>query len=131
MNWMQKYFSDGAIFIALAMIAAGCTTKSQARLEAQNAYLAGQNAILQQQQAQAQSSTNSVTIVGPVQNSQVPWVTGLTLVQAVATANYLDAHEPKQIVITRAGESATLDANVLFNGTVVPLEAGDVIELRQ
>lgn len=131
MNRVQKYFLGGAVFIVLAMLAVGCTTKSQARLEAQNAYLAGQNAALRQQQAQAQSSTDSVTVVGPVQNPQVPWVAGLTLVQAIATANYLDAHEPKQIIITRAGESATLEAAVLFNGTVVPLEAGDVIELRQ
>jgi len=65
-----------------------------------------------------------------VQNPQVPWVAGLTLVQAIATANYLGVNDPKQIIITRAGESAALDPKVLFNGTVVPLEAGDVIELR-
>jgi hypothetical protein len=126
----QHILFGGAILIMLALVATGCTTKSQARLQAQNAYLAGQNAALRQQQ-QLQPSTNSVTIVGPVQNAQVPWVAGLTLAQAIATANYLDANEPKQIVITRDGESTTLDANVLFNGTVVPVEAGDVIELRQ
>jgi hypothetical protein len=92
------------------------------------AFLAGQNAVLRQQQ---QSQTPIVTLVGPVQNPQVPWVAGLTLAQAIATANYLDSHEPKQIIITRDGESATLDAQVLLNGAVVPLEAGDVVELRQ
>jgi hypothetical protein len=30
----------------------------------------------------------------------------------------------------RQGESATLDANVLLDGTDIPLETGDVIELR-
>ena len=54
----------------------------------------------------------------------------MTLLQALATANYLDARGPKQIIITRDGESATLKPDVLFNGDVVPLEAGDVIELR-
>ena len=107
----------------------GCTTKSEARREARDAYLAGQNQVLLQQQAEAQAP--SVTIVGPVQNSKVPWIAGLTLVQALATANYLDSQGPKQIIITRNGENATLDPNVLFNGSVVPLEAGDVIELRQ
>jgi len=114
--------------LMLAVAATGCTTNSKARLREQNAFLAGQNAALRQQQ---QSQTPSVTIVGPVQNPQVPWVAGLTLVQAVATANYLDSRPPKQIIITRNGESATLDAKVLMNGAVVPLEAGDVIELRQ
>ncbi len=118
------------IILVSVIVATGCTTKSRARMDSQNAYLAGQNAALRQQQA-LQSQAGSVTIVGPVQNPQVPWVAGLTLVQALATANYLDSHQPKQIIITRAGESATLDASVLFNGAVVPLEAGDVVELRQ
>jgi hypothetical protein len=113
--------------LMLAAAATGCTTDSKARLKEQNAFLAGQNAALREQQ---QLQTPSVTIVGPVQNPQVPWVAGLTLVQAIATANYLDAREPKQIIITHDGESATLDANILLNGAAVPLEAGDVIELR-
>ena len=95
--------------------------------KAQSAFLAGQNAALRQQQQQEQPS---VTIIGPVQNPQVPWVAGLTLAQAIATANYLDSREPKEIIITRDGESATLDAKVLLNGAVVPLEAGDVITIR-
>ena len=115
------------LILVLALAATGCTTKSKSRAEAQHAYLAGQNAALRQQQA---AQAPGVTIVGAVQNPQVPWVAGLTLVQAVATANYLDKHEPKKIIITRQGESAALDANVLFNGTDIPLEIGDVIELR-
>ena len=55
---------------------------------------------------------------------------GLTLAQAIATANYLDSHEPKTIIITRQGESAQLDANILLNGVAVPLEPGDMVELR-
>ncbi|HAO81048.1 MAG TPA: hypothetical protein DCQ92_19175 [Verrucomicrobia subdivision 3 bacterium] len=77
-----------------------------------------------------QQQAAGVTMVGPVQNPQVPWVAGLTLAQAVATANYIGAQEPKRIIITRQGESAALDAKVLFNGTDIPLEIGDVIELR-
>ncbi|HEY4415549.1 MAG TPA: hypothetical protein VGO57_07645 [Verrucomicrobiae bacterium] len=125
----MKYFAGSSALILSLILAGGCTTKSEARLQAQNAYLAGQNTVLQQHQVTPASTT--VTIIGPVQNPQVPWVAGLTLVQALATANYQDQRDPKQIIITRDGESATLDANVLFNGTVVPLEAGDVVELRQ
>ena len=98
-------------------------------MEARDAYLAGQNSALRQ--AQTDSESPGVTIVGPVQNPKVPWVAGMTLLQALATANYLDSNNPKAIIITRDGESATLDPNVLFNGAVIPLEPGDVIELRR
>jgi len=116
--------------VLLALAATGCTTKSQARLKEQNAFLAGQNTVLLQQQAQTAAQTPGVTIVGPVQHPEVPWVTGLTLAQAITTANYVGADAPKQIVITRHGESAAMDAKVLLNGTDIPLEIGDVIELR-
>ncbi|MGC9941742.1 MAG: hypothetical protein ABSE48_07890 [Verrucomicrobiota bacterium] len=115
--------------LGLLLGVTGCTTESHARLEERDAYLAGQNEALQQQKAEEQMP--SVMIIGPVQNPRVPWVAGLTLVQALATANYLDSHGPKQIILTRNGESATLDPNVLFNGDMVPLEAGDVIQLRR
>ena len=115
--------------LLLALVAMGCTTKSTARLKEQNAFLAGQN-LAMQQQAQAAALAQGVKIVGAVQQTQVPWVAGLTLAQAIATANYTGTDEPKQIIITRQGESAVLDAKVLLNGTNIPLEVGDVIELR-
>lgn len=86
--------------------------------------------MLMQQQALTAAQSPGVTIVGAVQHPQVPWVAGLTLAQAVATANYIGADEPKQIIITRQGESATLNAKVLLNGANIPLAIGDVIELR-
>ena len=59
--------------------------------------------------------------------SPIAW---LELAQAVATANYIGLHEPRQIILTRQGESAVLDAKILLSGAVVPLEPGDLIELR-
>jgi len=90
------------------------------------AYVAGQNAAFQRLTQQ----TNGVTVLGPVQNTQVPWVAGLTLAQAIATANYMDPHNPKEIIITRQGESAKLAPKELLNGVDIPLEPGDVIEIR-
>ena len=119
-----------SVILTLALAAAGCASKSTARLKEQNAFLAGQNLALQQQQAQNAAQTPGVTVVGAVQHPQVAWVVGLTLAQAVATANYVGADEPTQIIITRQGESAAMDAKVLLDGTVIPLEVGDVIELR-
>ncbi len=117
---------SGLIILSLILGLTGCTTRTTARLEAQNAYLSGQNAVLRQQQAQGAG----VTIKGSVQIQQVAWVAGLTLAQAVATANYLGEKAPKEIILTRQGESATLDAKILLNGPEISLEIGDVIELR-
>ena len=127
MNRRGTFLFVLAFSLPVAVLLAGCTTKSGAQARAQQAYLSGQNAALRQQQA---AQFSGITVVGPVQNAQVPWVAGLTLAQAIATANYLDSHEPKTIIITRQGESAQLDAKVLLNGVAVPLEPGDVIELR-
>jgi hypothetical protein len=118
------------VIVLLAVAASGCTTKSTARLREQNAYLAGQNAVLQQNQAQTEAQAPGVTIVGAVQHPHVPWVAGMTLAQAIATANYVGQEQPKQIIITRNGESAAMDANVLLNGSDIPLEIGDTVELR-
>ena len=120
--------------LVAGILSSSCVSKSQARLRERNAFLEGQNATLQQEQAQATAKSAAespgVTVVGSVQHPQVPWVTGLTLAQAITTANYVGAEEPKQIIITRNGESATMDASVLLNGTDIPLEIGDIIELR-
>lgn len=104
----------------------GCASSSgQTRL--QMAELARENEALKRQIA---ALGKGVTVIGPVQNSFVPWVAGLTLTQAIATANYLNPKAPRWITITRNGESAQLDAGVLLNGTPVPLEPGDVVELQ-
>jgi hypothetical protein len=121
MNWTP------VILLLLALATAGCTTDSKARMEAHDAFLAGQNEALQQQQSAAFST---VTVLGPVQNHKVPWVVGLTLTQAIATANYLGEHDPKEIIITHQGQSARLNPRVLLSGVEIPLEAGDVIEVR-
>ena len=112
--------------LVVVLAVGGCATKSRPTA-AQVSFLAGQNMILQRQ---LDAQFHGVTVIGAVQNQQVPWVAGLTLAQAVATANYIGQDEPKQIVITHQGESATLDANVLFGGTDIPVEPGDTIELR-
>jgi hypothetical protein len=131
---MQARFWILVVALIAGILTGGCVSKSEARLRERNAFLEGQNTALQQQQAKtaAQTAAESpgVTIVGSVQHPQVPWITGLTLAQALSTANYVGADEPKQIILTRHGESATMDANVLLNGTDIPLEIGDIIELR-
>ena len=121
-----------AVCVAASLIlmtaVAGCSTHSKSKAKMQAAYLAGQNAAFQQQLQAAQFS--GITVVGQVQNPRVPWVAGLTLAQAIATANYVGSQEPAEIIITRNGESARMDASVLTDGTDVPLEIGDVVEIH-
>ena len=134
MDGWRKFFCAGvaaAIFLLSAVLFCGCVSKSKAQAQAQAraAYLAGQNAALRQQQVEAQAP--GVTVVGPVQNPDVPWVEGLTLAQAIATAKYLGQHDPKEIIITRQGESAKLAPKMLLNGADVPLEPGDIITIHE
>ena len=128
MNWYLKSFCVGGIS-ALLMAASfcGCVTKSQARAQVQAAYLAGQNDAL----AKMAGVDQAVIIVGPVEHPKVPWVEGLTLSQAIATANYTSHRNPKTITITRQGEQAVVNPKVLLNGQVVPLEPGDTITIRE
>jgi len=134
MDRWRKFFCVGvasAILASSAMLFCGCVSKAKAQARAQQAYLAGQNAALRRQQAEAEAQAPGVTVVGPVQYPDVPWVEGLTLAQAVATANYLGQHDPKEIIITRQGESAKLAPKMLLNGADVPLEPGDIITIHE
>ncbi len=129
-KWTPPISYVGVAALALllnAVLFCSCISKSKAQARAQAAYIAGQNVALRQQQAQAPG----VTVIGPVQNSSVPWVEGLTLAQAIATANYLGQHDPKEIIITRQGESAKLAPKLLLNGADVPLEPGDIVTINE
>jgi len=119
-----KLFSGGLL---LALAAAGCVTRSQANARARAAYLAGQNAALAGIAGQGQG----VGIVGPVRHFNVPWVEGLTLSQAIATAEYTGRNNPSEITITRHGVAINIDPDDLLNGHVVPLEPGDTITIRE
>lgn len=119
-----------ALSIFGAVIFSGCVTHRQAAAQAHQAFLAGQNAALRQQE-QKTAQTQGVTVVGPVQNPHVPWVVGLTLAQAVATANYTGQQPPESIaVITPHGLRTTFKASVLLNGKSVVLQPGDMVELH-
>jgi hypothetical protein len=115
-----------ALFI-LSLAVSGCVTQSKARADARAAYLAGQRDAFASVTATQRTSIN---VVGPVQNHDVPWVEGLTLAQAIATANYTANGNPKEILLLRRGESATIDPRDLLNGHDVPLEPGDTITLQ-
>ena len=127
-GFLKLYCVGGILGVLIATSFCGCVTKSQANAQVQAAYLAGQRDALAKMAADQHPS---VYIVGSVQNSEVPWVEGLTLAQAIATANYTSRHNPKEITITRQGEQASINPKDLLNGHVVPLEPGDTITIRE
>jgi hypothetical protein len=128
MNKSLKFYCAGGVAaLLLATSFCGCVTKAQARAQAQAAYLAGQNDAL----AKMAGADQAIVIAGPVEHPNVPWIEGLTLSQAIATANYTGRRNPKAIIITRQGEQATVNPKVLLNGQVVPLEPGDTITIRE
>jgi len=120
-------FMLAALVVLTLMPVCGCVTKSQARADARAAYLAGQKDAFA---TIAATQRTGIKVFGPVQNSEVPWVEGMTLAQAIATATYTAPGNPKEIILLRRGENATIDPRDLLNGHDVPLEPGDTITLR-
>lgn len=109
--------------LLLALAATGCVTKSQAGAQARAAFLAGQKAAYQ---SMGQTMTD-VVVLGSVEKHQVPWVKGLTLVQALATANYTGPHDPTEIVVKRNSVQKRIDPKQLLGGQDMTLEPGDIV----
>lgn len=112
----------GILAVVLAGVA-GCVTKSQADAQARAAFVAGEN-VAYQNMASTQSS---VTMLGDLQKHQVPWMAGLTLGQALASAGYQGQHDPQDIILKRNSVETHIDPKDLLNGRDVTLQAGDVV----
>ena len=122
-----------ALLLPLALLVAGCTTKSQARANERAAFYAGQAQALSEQlaaQKPQRAPGNTVAIIGPVKVSTLAWTPGLTLAQTIFATEYIPAGEPSQIFITRNGSPIPISPQQLLNGEDIPLQAGDVVELR-
>src|SRR5215471_4462620 len=81
-----------------------CVSKAAANAQARAAFLAGQQQAMQQaqmRQAQTQIHGPTVTFVGPLKNSLLPWTADLTLAKAFVAADYYGPTDPQQIVIVR------------------------------
>ena len=106
----------------------GCTTHSQAEVQAQAAYIAGQRDAFDRMAAMQRTS---VVVIGPVQNPEVTWTNDLTLSQAIIAANYTSSKNPKGIILTRQGQTTRIDPRDLLHGHDVPLQPGDIVTLQQ
>jgi hypothetical protein len=111
--------------VILVLVAVGCVTKSQADAQARAAYMAGQQAAYQS----IQGGMTDITFLGSVKNHHVPWATGLTLAQALATASYTGSQDPQEIIVKRNSVETLVDPKQLLNGQDVSLQPGDVISV--
>jgi hypothetical protein len=107
----------------------GCVTKTEAKRQAQVAFMQGQQQAMMRMQ-QMQSHGPSVSFTGPVQSMVVAWHPGLTLAKAIISANYLGSGDPSAIVIHRYGQDIPIDPKTLLNGEDVPLQNGDTVEIQ-
>lgn len=115
--------------LALGLAASGCVTKATAQAQARAAFLAGQQQSLERLQ-QTQNRGPSVTFIGEVRNTLIPWTADLTLAKAIVAAEYYGATDPKEIVVTRDGQEMGIDPKRLLSGGDILLQPRDVVELR-
>ena len=113
--------------LGVALVSAGCVTKSQAQAQARAAYLAGQQEAMTRLQ-QAQAGGTNIRINGAVRIPILPWVNGLTLMKAIVTAEYT-GQEPAQILVLHHGIATRIDVKKLLAGEDVPLQPGDVVQI--
>jgi hypothetical protein len=120
----------GLALLLFAVALSGCVSKTKADERARAAFFAGQ------QQAQASLASHqathlgpTVTVLGDVKNTQVPWTADLTLAKALIAAEYYGPSDPTQIVIQRDGKEIVWDPKRLLTGQDIQLRPSDVIEL--
>jgi hypothetical protein len=109
--------------LVLALAATGCVSKSKADAQARAAYLAGQKAAYESIGTQQ----TAVVVLGDVQKHQIPWVQGLTLAQALATAVYQGETDPTQILVRRNSVETEVTPKDLLNGKDMALQPGDTV----
>ncbi len=114
-------------------VGAGCVSEKKAHLEAQQAYVAGQQQAMQAAlQAQQQQQKPVVLVRGPVQNMVVDWQEGLKLSQAIVTAVYTGYRSPELIQVLRNGEVVGQFRGIdLINHEDMELQAGDTVMIAQ
>ena len=122
-----RLLSLPSLLSILLLFVTGCETKEHARLEAQRAYVAGQEQAL----AQSRPKPQIVTVKGRVRNPVIPWTEDLTLARAVVAAEYTGYLDPKLIRLTRDGQTSEIKASLLLQGQDMPVQPGDIIELVQ
>ena len=118
----------GLVLLALGDI--GCVTKSKAKAQARDAFVAGQQQAMTMTRMQ-QAQGPSVTVVGRVRNGVIPWTADLTVAKAIVTADYFGTSDPHQIFVIHNGKATRIDSKQLLSGEDLPVQAGDMIQIME
>lgn len=122
-RWVK---SIALVICALMLLGLCGCGKSQHDKRLLQAYTAGQN----QAMAQEQAKRTKVFINGFVKNHVIDFTAELTLAEALVKAEYNGINDPHKIFIIRNGQPLEVNPRRLLNGLVNPmLQAGDVVEL--
>lgn len=112
----------------LALLSAGCMSRSDTDARARAAFIAGQQQALVRAQPQRGPM---VTIVGHVRNPVLVWSDDLTVAQAIIDAEYLGLTDPRLIIVRRNGEEYRIEPQALLSGEDYLLEPGDELQIVQ
>ena len=112
----------------LTLTTSSCVSKSKAKAQARDAYIAGEQAAMTRL---AKAHESVVTFIGPVQFPTVQWNRDLTLAKAIIAAGYTGPAEPAHIMIVRNGQAIPVDPKSLLNGEDIPLLSGDLVQIAQ
>jgi hypothetical protein len=113
--------------LILLLLATGCESKKAARLEAQQAYMAGQQQAAKQWQ---DTKPPTVAVQGSVQNHVVAWEEGMGVAKAIVTADYTGFMNPVLIRVVRNGQVVQEMKGIdLLHHQDFPLEPGDIVNI--
>jgi len=117
-----------SLLVGACLLFTGCVSKAKAKLQAREAFVAGQ----QQALARMPQTQNGpiVTVIGPVTNGNVPWTEDLTVAKAIVAAGYVGKTDPREIVLVRAGRGLQIDPKLLLAGEDQSVQPGDIIQLN-
>ncbi len=104
-----------------------CTSHSKSKAQARAAFVAGQR---QATARMAEKLNPTIQINGRVRNPTILWTEDLTLAKAIVAAEYYAPTDPISITILRQDQQIRVVPRKLLAGEDVPLQPGDVIELR-
>ena len=110
--------------ILIGIVVTGCTTKSNARLQSREAFVAGQQQALAQMQEK-----KSVRFIGSVQNPIVEWTEDLTLASAIVAADFRGRRDPRMFNLRRDAQTFSVTSKQLLQGEDFSLQPGDTIEI--
>jgi hypothetical protein len=137
-EWLQRWPKVLVVGVLLALAVQGCVSKAKARKQAEQAFIAGQQQAMQRMQQQgtgvepglARTTQPTVTLLGSVRKSSVPWTPDLTLAKALVEGEYTGSSDPTEIYIVRGGIARPVDPAKLIGGQDIPLQAGDMVQVK-